>query len=71
MMEPFQESNKLHPAYDLAIVYGYIYIRPLNLRDAKLDYAIISKKDIRKLGRRFLSRGLDEDGCVSNFVETE
>ena len=58
-MEQFQESLKLHPAYDLAIVYGYIYIKPLNLRDAKLDYAIISKKDIRKLGRRFLSRGLN------------
>ncbi len=71
MMHLFHDSTPLHEAYDLKIIYGFIYIRPLILRDAHLDFAIISKKDIRKLGRRFLSRGLDQDGNVSNFVETE
>ena len=70
-MHLFNEITPLHEAYDLKLIYGFVYIRPVVLRDARLDFAIISKKDVRKLGRRFLSRGLDQDGNVSNFVETE
>jgi len=32
---------------------------------------LISKKDCRRPGRRFLVRGIDNDGCVANFVESE
>ena len=71
IMRLFNEITPLHESYDLKLIYGFIYTRPVVLRDARLDFAIISKKDVRKLGRRFLSRGLDSDGNVSNFVETE
>ena len=72
MMRLFGEcASPLHEAYDLKVIYGFVYLRPVSLRDARIDFALISKKDVRKLGRRFLSRGLDPDGNVSNFVETE
>lgn len=32
---------------------------------------IIARKEVCRLGARFYSRGIDEDGNVSNFVETE
>lgn len=32
---------------------------------------IIARKEVCRLGARFYSRGIDEEGNVSNFVETE
>jgi hypothetical protein len=37
----------------------------------KFDFALVSKKDCRRPGRRFVVRGIDRDGCVANYVETE
>lgn len=37
----------------------------------KFDFALISKKDCRRPGRRFIVRGIDREGNVANFVETE
>ena len=36
-----------------------------------LTCALISRKDCRRPGRRFLVRGLDREGNAANFVETE
>ena len=36
-----------------------------------LKFALISRKDSRRPGRRFVVRGLDRDGNAANFVETE
>ena len=32
---------------------------------------VVSRKDCRRPGRRFLVRGLNEEGECANFVETE
>lgn len=37
----------------------------------KTEFYLISKKDCRRPGRRFICRGLDEKGNAANFVETE
>jgi len=37
----------------------------------KYDFVLISKKDCRRPGRRFIVRGIDREGNVANFVETE
>ena len=36
-----------------------------------MDFVLISRKDVRRLGRRFICRGLNEEGNSANFVETE
>lgn len=55
------------------LIYGFFEYKEIATSDPKikLEYAIISRKDVRKLGRRFLSRGADKNGTASNFVETE
>ena len=39
----------------------------------KIDVSlmIIARKEVCRLGARFYSRGIDKEGNVSNFVETE
>jgi len=36
-----------------------------------MDFALISRRDARRPGRRFITRGLDRDGAAANFCETE
>lgn len=36
-----------------------------------MDFALISRRDSRRPGRRFITRGLDRDGAAANFCETE
>lgn len=37
----------------------------------KTDFYLVSRKDCRRPGRRFITRGLDYDGFAANYVETE
>lgn len=37
----------------------------------KQNFILISRKDMRRPGRRFIVRGLDRDGAAANFCETE
>jgi hypothetical protein len=36
-----------------------------------MDFALISRRDSRRPGRRFITRGLDSKGAAANFGETE
>lgn len=42
-----------------------------NIDSIKLKLCLISRRNRFRLGTRFKSRGIDENGNVSNFVETE
>ena len=37
----------------------------------RLEMVLISRRRHGQAGTRYLSRGLDDDGNVANFVETE
>ena len=49
-------------------IYGFVSIQTI---DASTTFALISRKDSRRMGRRFVVRGLDREGHAANFVETE
>ena len=63
-----------HPQYNafkVPVILGFLYIRTMTVSGHKYDFALVSRKDCRRPGRRFISRGLDKEGNASNFVETE
>lgn len=64
------ETLALAP-FRVPCIFGFAYIRTIQVEQNKFDFALISKKDCRRPGRRFVVRGIDRDGCVANFVETE
>lgn len=49
-------------------IYGYVGFR--NLSPGK-DFVLISRRDRRRCGRRFITRGLSDEGAAANFTETE
>lgn len=54
-------------------IFGFVDIKSVKQDNnpSLLTFALISRKDCRRPGRRFLVRGLDREGNAANFVETE
>lgn len=65
------EGQDESPDFFVPCIYGYIYIHTILLGTNKCDYIMVSRKDSRRLGRRFTCRGLDKEGAAANYVETE
>lgn len=58
--------------YCSRVVQGYLEefasVLPNN---QKIRYILLSRRSSRKAGTRFYARGIDDEGCVANFVESE
>ena len=58
--------------YCSRVVQGYLEEFATVLPNSeKVRYILVSRRSTRKAGTRFYARGIDDDGCVANFVETE
>ncbi|OMJ73360.1 hypothetical protein SteCoe_27949 [Stentor coeruleus] len=55
----------------LPVISGFIQIEQVCLDGVTLDYGIISRKEHRRAGTRFHTRGLSDEGYAANCVETE
>ena len=54
----------------LPIICGFFFTKTVAYRQ-QFDYYLISRRNRFRAGARYHSRGIDEEGNVSNFVETE
>ena len=54
----------------LPVICGFVATYDANYRDP-FQYILISRRSSNRAGTRYHSRGIDEKGNVSNFVETE
>lgn len=66
MLAEFKDNQ--YAPFRTPVIYGFVSIHKIN---QKLDFILVSRKDCRRPGRRFLVRGLDADGNAANFCETE
>jgi hypothetical protein len=53
------------------IIQGYFEHKTCAFDGKKLEMILISRRRHGQAGTRYLSRGLDDEGNVANFVETE
>lgn len=56
--------------YLTMIIHGFISINE-NALGYGLNWTLVSRRSVRRAGTRFNCRGIDRDGNVANFVETE
>ncbi|KAI9136819.1 SacI homology domain-containing protein [Paraphysoderma sedebokerense] len=68
---PPDSSNHFLKHFILPIICGFISTTPAQINAHKFTYALISRKSVYRVGTRYHSRGIDEEGNVSNFAETE
>lgn len=65
-------KNIEYSPFRIPCIFGYVHVsKPAVAEGQRTDFVLISRKDNRRPGRRFIIRGLDSDGNAANFVETE
>lgn len=50
---------------------GTLQIEPCQIDGYDFDFVLISRRSRERAGMRYQRRGVNEDGQVANFVETE
>ncbi|KAJ3135571.1 Phosphatidylinositide phosphatase SAC1 [Physocladia obscura] len=76
LQAPLINLAQSHPdtdisAFILPIVNGFISFKQLSYASAKISLGIISRRSKFRAGTRYNRRGVDSDGNVANYVETE
>ena len=57
--------------YILPIMFGMMNITNTSIKGNALTFVLMTRRSRHRAGTRYMSRGLDEQGHVSNFNETE
>ncbi|EDV25949.1 uncharacterized protein TRIADDRAFT_24656, partial [Trichoplax adhaerens] len=57
--------------YILPVMCGFVFIKTCTIKRYSVDMILISRRNIFRVGTRYFTRGIDEDGNVANNVETE
>ncbi|XP_016845504.1 phosphatidylinositide phosphatase SAC1 [Nasonia vitripennis] len=60
-----------HHKFCLPIIHGFVSLNTIVVNGTPFNWGIISRRSIHRAGTRLFSRGIDSNGNVSNFVETE
>lgn len=57
--------------YILPVMFGMLRITPARVKSTSFTFALITRRSRHRGGTRYFSRGIDEQGNVSNYNETE
>ncbi|KAI8808339.1 SacI homology domain-containing protein [Cladochytrium replicatum] len=63
-------EKKLY-SWVLPIIQGYVSVTTSQIDDIPFDFILISRRSRERAGLRYQRRGIDDEGAVANFVETE
>ena len=55
----------------LPVMYGMMRISTISVKSTPLSFTLITRRSRFRAGTRYFSRGIDDEGHVSNFNETE
>lgn len=66
-----KENDTNIDSYILPITYGFLEIRQTVLKNKPMTFVLISRRSRHRAGTRYFTRGIDAQGNVSNFNETE
>lgn len=70
LLNQFQQKPELR-RYCLPMILGFVSINQVHVNGHMFSWILISRRSIKRAGTRLFSRGIDQFGSVSNFVETE
>ncbi|KAI9930967.1 hypothetical protein ASPWEDRAFT_124494 [Aspergillus wentii DTO 134E9] len=57
--------------YILPVMFGMLRITPAKVKSTSFTFALITRRSRHRAGTRYFSRGIDDQGHVSNYNETE
>ncbi|KAG4100035.1 hypothetical protein H8356DRAFT_988502 [Neocallimastix lanati (nom. inval.)] len=66
-----QNPNLGYNEFILPLICGFCAIQPTAINNQPFVFALISRRSRFRVGTRYNRRGVDDDGNVANYVETE
>lgn len=63
--------NPCLSSFMLPIIQGFVSIHQCMINGCSFSWAIVSRRSTQRAGTRLFKRGIDREGNVANFVETE
>jgi len=66
-----RNPNAGYDEFILPVICGFCAIRPTAINNHPFIFSIISRRSRFRVGTRYNRRGIDDDGNVANYVETE
>lgn len=70
LVEDFRKAGESLARFWVPLIHGFISSKRLYI-GIDINWTLISRRSSKRAGTRFNSRGIDNEGNVSNFVETE
>lgn len=67
---PSGQQPEVDP-YILPVMFGMMEVKNTSIKGTPLTFILITRRSRYRAGTRYFSRGIDENGNVSNFNETE
>ncbi|KAK4047513.1 Phosphoinositide phosphatase sac1 [Microbotryomycetes sp. JL221] len=64
-------SDKDCRRFILPVIFGFFEVKSATINGRQLLFGLISRRNRFRAGTRYFSRGIDREGNVSNFNETE
>ncbi|WFD25676.1 Phosphoinositide phosphatase sac1 [Malassezia nana] len=76
LQERMIQHTLAHPAEDLSgfimpVMFGFLQVKLATIQGRSFVLGLIARRSRHRAGTRYFSRGINEDGDVSNFNETE
>ncbi|XP_047540427.1 phosphatidylinositol-3-phosphatase SAC1 [Vanessa atalanta] len=64
-------SHQQFARFALPIIQGFVAINRVTVNGHQLSWSLVSRRSVDRAGTRLFMRGIDAQGNVANFVETE
>ena len=64
-------SQKIDKSWLIPLIQGFFGTYSCKINNNKLDFYLITRRSNKRAGTRYNARGVDDDGNVANFCETE
>ncbi|CAH0717656.1 unnamed protein product, partial [Brenthis ino] len=64
-------SHQQFARFALPIIQGFVAINRVTVNGHQLTWSVVSRRSVDRAGTRLFMRGIDAQGNVANFVETE
>lgn len=64
-------SHQQFARFTLPIIQGFVAINRVMVNGHQLSCSVVSRRNVNRAGTRLFMRGIDGQGNVANFVETE
>ncbi|KAM3955932.1 phosphatidylinositol-3-phosphatase SAC1 [Aphomia sociella] len=64
-------SHDQFAKFALPVIQGFVSINNVTVNGHQLTWSLVSRRSVLRAGTRFFMRGVDSQGNVANYVETE